>query len=215
MTATARKPAIEPFVISRVFDAPRELVFKAFTEPEHMKNWWGPKGFKVIAQSMDLRPGGMYHYGLQAPDGNTMWGRFIYREIAAPERIVFVSSFSDEKGGVTRHPMSPDWPIEMLSTFLFEDLGDDRTKFTVIWAPINETDKERETFEKGRPEHDRRLDRHDGSARKVSRRSQRSGREGLRGEATLLKGTRHAFLSSLRADRCRRHRACARGAQTR
>jgi uncharacterized protein YndB with AHSA1/START domain len=151
MTATARKPAIEPFVISRVFDAPRELVFKAFTEPEHMKNWWGPKGFKVIAQSMDLRPGGMYHYGLQAPDGNTMWGRFIYREIAAPERIVFVSSFSDERGGLTRHPMSPDWPVEMLSTFLFEDLGDDRTKFMVIWAPINETDKERETFEKGRP----------------------------------------------------------------
>ena len=151
MTATARKPAIEPFVISRVFDAPRELVFKAFTEPEHMKNWWGPKGFKVIAQSMDLRPGGMYHYGLQAPDGNTMWGRFIYREIAAPQYIVLVSSFSDEKGGITRHPMSPDWPIEMLSTFLFEDAGEGRTKLTVKWVPINESDEERQTFEKGRP----------------------------------------------------------------
>ena len=151
MTATAREAAIDPFVISRVFDAPRELVFKAFTEPERMKHWWGPKGFTVIAQTMDLRPGGMYHYGLKAPDGNTMWGRFVYREIAAPERIVFVNSFSDEKGGLTRHPMSPSWPLEMLSTFLFEDLGNERTKLTIIWAPINETDQERGTFEKGRP----------------------------------------------------------------
>jgi uncharacterized protein YndB with AHSA1/START domain len=79
-----------------------------------------------------------------------MWARFVYREIAAPERIVFVHSFSDEKGGLTRHPMSPDWPIEMLSTFLFEDVGSNRTKVTINWVPINATDVERETFEEGR-----------------------------------------------------------------
>lgn len=151
MSVTEQQPAIEPFVISRVFDAPRELVFKAFTDPERMKHWWGPKGFKVIAQNMDLRPGGMYHYGLRAPDGNTMWGRFVYREISAPERIVFVDSFSDEHGGLTRHPMSPGWPIEMLSTFIFEDVGDGRTKLTVTWLPINATDEECDTFDKGRP----------------------------------------------------------------
>src|SRR5262245_62877079 len=96
----------EEFVISRVLDAPRELVFKAFTDPEHMKHWWGPKGFKVVASKMDLRPGGRYHYGLQAPDGSTIWGRFIYREIAAPQLIGLINSFSDENGRVTRHPMN-------------------------------------------------------------------------------------------------------------
>src|SRR5215510_12390691 len=74
------------FVISRKLAAPRTLVFAAFTEPERMKHWWGPKGFKVIAATMDLRPGGIYHYGLQAPDGSTMWGKFVYREIVRPER---------------------------------------------------------------------------------------------------------------------------------
>ena len=69
-------------VITRVFDAPRELVWKAFTDPERMRQWWGPKGFSVIASKMDLRPGGTYHYGMRAPDGTPMWGRFVYREIA-------------------------------------------------------------------------------------------------------------------------------------
>ena len=150
MTTSAEKPKVEPFVISRVFDAPRGLVFNAFTEVEHLKHWWGPKGSKVIAAELDLRPGGTYHFALQAPDGSTMWGRFVYREIAAPERIVFVHSFSDEKGGLTRHPMSPDWPIEMLSTFLFEDVGSNRTKVTINWVPINATDIERQTFDDGR-----------------------------------------------------------------
>ena len=59
---------VEDFVISRTFDAPRELVWKCFTDPERMKQWWGPKGFKVITSKMDLRPGGCYHYGLQSPD---------------------------------------------------------------------------------------------------------------------------------------------------
>src|SRR5262249_12820696 len=64
--ATAKSP---DFVISRVFDAPRELVWKCFTEPERMKEWWGPKGFTVIASKMDFRVGGTYHYGLKAPNG--------------------------------------------------------------------------------------------------------------------------------------------------
>src|SRR5437667_4225050 len=111
------------FVISRVFDAPRELVWKAFTEPERMKEWWGPKGFTVIASKMDLRPGGTYHYGMKAPDGSAMWGKFLFRDIVAPERMVLINSFSDEAGGITRHPMAPTWPLQMLSTFTFEDVG--------------------------------------------------------------------------------------------
>jgi uncharacterized protein YndB with AHSA1/START domain len=100
---------------------------------------------------MDLRPGGMYHYGLEAPDGSTMWGRFIYQEISAPESIILISSFSDAEGGVTRHPMSPNWPLQMLSRFSFEETGDEKTKLTISWTPINESDEELATFEKARP----------------------------------------------------------------
>jgi uncharacterized protein YndB with AHSA1/START domain len=60
------------FVITRTFDAPRDLAWKAFTEPDRMKHWWGPKGFRVVAAKMDLRPGGIYHYGLRAPDDSIM-----------------------------------------------------------------------------------------------------------------------------------------------
>src|SRR5467141_4449519 len=83
--------------------------WKAFTDPEHMKHWWGPKGFTVRITKMDFRPGGTYHYCMRSPDGRDMWGKFVYREIVAPERIVFINSFSDENGGLTRHPMSPTW----------------------------------------------------------------------------------------------------------
>jgi uncharacterized glyoxalase superfamily protein PhnB/uncharacterized protein YndB with AHSA1/START domain len=135
------------FVISRVFDAPRELVWKCFTEPERMKQWWGPKGFKVIASKMDLRPGGTYHYGMKAPDGTPVWGKMVYREISPPERIVFVNSFSDEAGGTTRHPLHKSWPLQMLSVFTFEEQPDGKTKFTVRWVPLHATDEERKTFD--------------------------------------------------------------------
>jgi uncharacterized protein YndB with AHSA1/START domain len=147
---TETKEIIEPFVLVRVFDAPRELVFKAFTEVERLQQWWGPKGFKVIASSMDFRSGGLYHYGLQAPDGTAMWGRFVYREIAAPERIDYVNSFSDEKGGLARHVFHEEWPLEILSTLVFEDVGSGRTKVTLSWVPINANAVERKTFDAGR-----------------------------------------------------------------
>jgi uncharacterized protein YndB with AHSA1/START domain len=135
------------FVISRVFDAPRELVWKCFTDPERMKEWWGPKGFTVITSKMDLRPGGSYLYGMKAPDGSAMWGKFRYREIVAPEKMVVINSFSDEAGGITRHPMSPTWPLEMLSTFTFEELPGGKTKLTVRWSTHNATAEEQKTFD--------------------------------------------------------------------
>ncbi len=140
----------DEFVIARDFDAPRELVWKAVTEPERMKQWWGPKGTNVVAADMDLRPGGTYHYGMRLPDGKTMWGKFVYREIVPPQRLTFVSSFSDEAGGITRHPLSPTWPLQMLSTFTCEEIPDGRTRFTVRWSPHNATADEQSTFDAGR-----------------------------------------------------------------
>ena len=147
--ATSDAPATKDFVLTRVFDAPRDLVWKAFTDPERMKQWWGPKGFKVLHSKMDLRPGGSYHYGMQAPDGKAMWGKFVYREIVPPEKLVFINSFSDEKGGLTRHPMAPTWPLEMLSVFTFEEQPGGKTKFTIRWSPHNASEEERKTFDAG------------------------------------------------------------------
>jgi len=145
MTASLQAPPTE-FIITRTFDAPCELVWKAWTEPDRMRQWWGPKGFTVTACKMDLRPGGSLHYGLRSPDGHEMWGRFVYREIVAPERIVVDSSFSDADGGLTRHPLAETWPLEMLSTFEFADEGD-RATLTVRWLPLHPTDAEQATFD--------------------------------------------------------------------
>ena len=149
MTATATATKSADFVISRVLNAPRDLVWKCFTDPEHMKVWWGPKGFTGVSSKMDFRPDGRYHYGLKSPDGMTMWGRMIYREIVPPEKIVFINSFSDEQGGISRHPMAPTWPIEMLSIFTFEEQPGGKTKFTVRWSPHNATAEEQKTFDEG------------------------------------------------------------------
>jgi uncharacterized protein YndB with AHSA1/START domain len=140
----------EDFVMSRVFDVPRDLLWKCFTEPERMKQWWGPKGFKVLSVKMDLRPGGSYHYGMQSPGGHAMWGKFVFREVVPQERLVFINSFSDEKGGITRHPGNENWPLELLSSFTFEDMPDGKTKFTVRWAPHNANEEERKSFDTNR-----------------------------------------------------------------
>jgi len=137
------------FVISRAFDAPRDKVWKAWTDREQLMQWFGPKGFTMTTAKLDFRPGGTFHYCLRSSDEKEMWGKFIYREIVAPERIVLVNSFSDEKGNLTRHPSSPTWPMEMLTTTTFtEEKG--KTTVTVRWIPLNPTDDERKTFEGAR-----------------------------------------------------------------
>ncbi len=138
---------IRDFVISRVFDAPRELLWKAFTVPEHMKEWWGPKGTPVVMSKMDLRVGGGYHGAMRAPDGRLMWAKFVYREVVPPERLVWVHSFSDENGGISRHPLSPTWPLQLLTTVIFKEMSTGSTRVTLTWSPLDADDKERKTFD--------------------------------------------------------------------
>lgn len=142
----ASSESAREFVISRTFDAPRDLVWKAFTEREHLMHWFGPKGFKMQAGKIDLRPGGVFHYGMQAPDGKTMWGKWTFREIVPPERLVTVVSFSDEQGGVTRHPLVQNWPLETLSTTTFAESGG-KTTITLRWSAFNATEEERKIFD--------------------------------------------------------------------
>jgi uncharacterized protein YndB with AHSA1/START domain len=135
-------------VITRVFDPPRHLVWKALTESERLARWWGPKGFTWVSAKLDLRPGGAFHYCMRSPDGHAMWGKFVYREIVAPERIVFINSFSDESGATVRAPFAEDWPLEILNTLtLAEDDG--KTSLTLKGMPLNATAAQRKTFKAG------------------------------------------------------------------
>ncbi len=139
------------FTITRTFDAPRDLVFSAFSEAEHLAKWWGPKGANISVASLDFRPGGMFHYSMQAPGGPTLWGRFMYEEIAAPEKLVFVSAFSDENGGLAANPFMPVWPLEVQNTFTFADEGNGKTTLTGVGLPVNATPEQMEAFARMRP----------------------------------------------------------------
>jgi len=140
----------KPFVLSREFAAPRDLVWTVWTELEHFMAWFGPAGFKTTHAKMDLRPGGMFHYCMVSPEVKEIWGRAVYREIVPPVRLVWINSFSDRDGGITRHPFSQDpWPLQLLTIVTFAETTG-KTTVTVAWTPFDATDAERQTFEKGR-----------------------------------------------------------------
>ena len=85
-------------VITRVFDAPRSLVFKAWTEPDRAARWWGPQGFTTLHCTMDVRIGGAFRVCMRSPDGTEYWKQGVYREVAEPERLVFTFAWEDAEG---------------------------------------------------------------------------------------------------------------------
>ena len=110
--------------IVRVFDAPRERVWKAWTDPEQVKSWWGPRSFTAPFAKIDLRVGGKYLYCMRSSDGKDYWSTGVFREIVPLQRIVATDSFADEKGNVvpaTHYGMSPDLPLEFVITVTFEE----------------------------------------------------------------------------------------------
>ena len=125
-------------VITRIFDAPRRLVFKAWTEAEHAAGWWGPLGFTTISCEMDVRPGGTWRRCMRSPEGVDYWRQGVYHEVVDPERLVF-SYVSDNPGGLPGH--------ETLVTVTFADLGD-KTELTLHQA-IFESNAARHAHERG------------------------------------------------------------------
>ena len=123
-----RKPAVAPsreITITRVFDAPRELVWKAWTEPERFMAWWGPKGYTSPVCKIDLRVGGTFLACMRSPEGQDIWSTGTYREIVVLERIVTTDSFADAEGNVvppTHYGFGEDFPLELLVTVTFEDV---------------------------------------------------------------------------------------------
>ena len=134
----------EMLEFSRVLNAPRKLVYKAFSGSAALAQWWGPKGCSINIVTFDFRPGGIFHYNMEM-NGKVMWGKFRYLEIVEPERIVFVNSFSDEDGNVTPNPFLPTFPLEIMNIVTFTE-HDGKTTLAFRGRPINATETEQQTF---------------------------------------------------------------------
>jgi uncharacterized protein YndB with AHSA1/START domain len=85
-------------VIERIFDAPRQMVFDAWTDPETIGQWWGPRGFTTTVHEMDVRPGGVWRFTMHGPDGTDYPNRVVYDEVVAPERLVYTHGADDDSG---------------------------------------------------------------------------------------------------------------------
>jgi len=138
-TAAAPSRAI---TITRVFDAPLELVWKVWTEPEHIMKWWGPKGYTAPFSTIDLRVGGTYLSCMRSAEGRDIWSTGVFREIVPMKRIVVTDSFADAEGNVvpaTHYGFGADFPLELLVTVTFEEV-EGKTKLTLRHAGFPEGD---------------------------------------------------------------------------
>jgi uncharacterized protein YndB with AHSA1/START domain len=122
------------FTITRIFDAPRELVFKAWTDPKYIAQWWGPQHYTCPSCSVDLRVGGAFLFCMRSPQGTEIWNKGLFREIQAPEKIVSVMYFADPQGNVVEpsyYGVPAFFPSEMRDIVTFEVHEDSRTKLTL------------------------------------------------------------------------------------
>ena len=150
-------PRPEPpseFLIVREFEAPRVRVFDAWTNARSLAQWWGPRGLTLEVLGFDLRPGGFFHYGMKAPSANPlvgqMFGRFEFRDLEAPERLVFINGFADSHGNLVRHPLSPTWPLRVLNTLTLSE-DDHVTTLRLHGVPMEADEFEVETFRASQP----------------------------------------------------------------
>ena len=135
-SSPAKEPTERELVITRVFDAPRELLWKAWTEPNHFMRWWGPKGFTTPVCKIDFRVGGEYLNCMRSAEGQDFWSKGVFREIVPPERLVMTASRTDKEGNVvpaSHYGMSGDWPLETQITVTFEE-HNGKTKLTLKHA---------------------------------------------------------------------------------
>lgn len=142
----------DKFVINRSFDAPLDLMFKMWTDPEHVSNWSSPTGFRMEYINVDIRPGGSSFYLMTNDADVTMYGGVNYLEVQKPNRIVYTQHFADKDGNLSRHPMAPTWPAHMLTVVTLAEEAPNKTRVTIEWEPHGDfTSEELEMFIKAKP----------------------------------------------------------------
>lgn len=141
----------EKFVATRSFDAPLELMFEMWTNPNHFSKWLAPTGFDMEFIRSEIKPGGSTFYFMSNEAGVKMYGRANYLKIEKPNLIVYTQEFCDENERLARHPMAPTWPATMMTTVELTEEGPERTRVTVAWVVYGDaTPEEVETFIKGK-----------------------------------------------------------------
>ncbi len=138
------------FHMERQLAAPVDRVWKAWTDPEALACWWGPKGMPTRVVVHDFRPGGHFLYAITPPGGPEFWGRMDYRDIAPHHHLGFATAFSDAQGGLTRHPMAPVWPLRMLNRVTLRPEGPG-TRLSLSSAPLEGTAEEVAAFAQAMP----------------------------------------------------------------
>lgn len=133
------------FTITRAFAASRRRVWEAWTRPEALASWFGPKGSSSTLLAFDFRPGGEWRGRMDMPDGSAMYSKFVFREIEPESRLVWVHGFADADGNRIRAPFAQRFPLEMLTTVLFADEGDG-TRIDLSWTPLDATPEEEAFF---------------------------------------------------------------------
>ncbi len=132
---------------TRLLDAPLELVLKAWTEPERLAEWWGPAGMELEVLKFDLQPGGIFHYSMTVPhNGFQMFGRFTFKEIEAPKRLVFHNSFADAAGNIIAAPIVENFPLEIRNVLTLETQGE-QTLMTLQGGPLRASEAEIATYQ--------------------------------------------------------------------
>ena len=135
----------ERMMVTRVFDAPRELLWKAWTDPQYVMQWWGPKGFTAPFCKMDFRVGGKFLCCMRGPDGQEFWNGGEYHEIIPHEKIVYSMYFADAQGNkveAAHYGIEHEAIDAAYDVVVFEDLGGGRTKLTLIGNEPMESAKE-------------------------------------------------------------------------
>ncbi len=129
-------------VITRVFDAPRELVWRAWTDPEYFQRWWGPKDFTSPVCRMDLRVGGKYLWCMRSSDGKDYYTTGVFKEIVKPERIVYTDCFADQDGNVVsaeHYGLPPGFPLESyVYVTLVEEAGQTKVTLRHVGLPTGD-----------------------------------------------------------------------------
>lgn len=131
--AASARPSDREISITRSFNAPRELVWNAWTDSEQLKRWWGPKVFTAPVCQLDLRVGGKYLFCMRSPEGQDFWSAGVFQEIVPPERLVFTDNFADADGNIvpaSHYGMAGDVPLAMIVTVTFKEV-DGQTQMTV------------------------------------------------------------------------------------
>lgn len=145
--AAASAPAKRGLQMSRSFDLPRGQLFELYTKGEHVMNWWGPRGYRMSVLRQELEPGGIILYKQESPDGIATWGKFTYRDLAAPDKLVSVNAFADAEGRTVRAFFSKDWPLEIVNTVTLEEQADGTTKLTLHALPEDAKKAENRAFD--------------------------------------------------------------------